>query len=88
MRVVEQEPKGTERGTAGTGEFLRYTPSAYVEASREVALLDRLEGILDETPAFFRDSLLPGEKCTLRTFLSPWVPSISIRRLMRKHNRR
>ena len=28
--------KGTERGTAGTGEFERYTPAAYVEAARAV----------------------------------------------------
>ena len=27
LRVVEQQPKGTERGTAGTGEFERYTPA-------------------------------------------------------------
>jgi phage N-6-adenine-methyltransferase len=45
LRVCEQEPKGTERGTAGTGEFLRYTPSAYVEAVREVL------GTIDLDPA-------------------------------------
>ena len=36
LRVVEQQPKGTERGTAGTGEFERYTPAEHIEAAREV----------------------------------------------------
>ncbi len=35
-RVCEQLPKGTERGTAGTGEFERYTPEVYIEAARKV----------------------------------------------------
>ena len=37
LRVVEQQPKGTERGTAGTGEFERYTPAEYIEAARQDA---------------------------------------------------
>jgi DNA N-6-adenine-methyltransferase (Dam) len=36
LRVVEQQPKGTERGTAGTGEFERYTPATYIESARKV----------------------------------------------------
>jgi phage N-6-adenine-methyltransferase len=35
-RICEQEPRGTERGTAGTGEFERYTPGIFIEAARKV----------------------------------------------------
>jgi phage N-6-adenine-methyltransferase len=35
-RICEQCDKGTERGTAGTGEFERYTPPQYIEAARKV----------------------------------------------------
>jgi phage N-6-adenine-methyltransferase len=45
LRVVEQQPKGTERGTAGTGEFLRYTPAKHIEAVRAVL------GAIDLDPA-------------------------------------
>jgi hypothetical protein len=44
-RVVEQQPKGTERGTGGTGEFERYTPAPYIEAARRVL------GTIDVDPA-------------------------------------
>ena len=33
-RICEQEKDGTIRGTEGTGEFERYTPSEYIEAAR------------------------------------------------------
>ena len=36
VRVCEQQNMGTVRGTEGTGEFERYTPSLYIEAAREV----------------------------------------------------
>jgi DNA N-6-adenine-methyltransferase (Dam) len=36
IRACERSPTGTERGTAGTGEFERYTPAEYVEAVRAV----------------------------------------------------
>lgn len=36
QRVCEMESKGTERGTAGTGEFERFTPARYIEAARAV----------------------------------------------------
>ena len=36
VRVCEQQPTGTIRGTEGTGEFERYTPGFYVEAVRQV----------------------------------------------------
>jgi hypothetical protein len=45
LRVVEQQPKGTERGTGGTGEFERYTPAPYIEAARLVL------GTIDVDPA-------------------------------------
>jgi hypothetical protein len=45
LRVVEQQPKGTERGTGGTGEFERYTPAFYVAAARQVL------GTIDVDPA-------------------------------------
>jgi hypothetical protein len=35
-RICEQENDGTIRGTEGTGEFERYTPSYYIEAARSV----------------------------------------------------
>jgi hypothetical protein len=45
LRVCEQQPTGTERGTGGTGEFLRYTPAAHIEAARAVL------GTIDLDPA-------------------------------------
>jgi phage N-6-adenine-methyltransferase len=36
VRICEQEPAGTVRGTEGTGEFERYTPPEYIEAARLV----------------------------------------------------
>jgi phage N-6-adenine-methyltransferase len=36
LRACERQSKGTERGTAGTGEFERYTPPQYIEAARKV----------------------------------------------------
>src|SRR5258706_2744899 len=36
LRVVQQQPKGTERGTGGTGEFERYTPAFHIAAARLV----------------------------------------------------
>ena len=36
QRICEQENTGTIRGTEGTGEFERYTPTEYVEAARRV----------------------------------------------------
>jgi phage N-6-adenine-methyltransferase len=45
QRVCEDEPKGTERGTAGTGEFERYTPAKHIEAVRDVL------GTIDLDPA-------------------------------------
>jgi phage N-6-adenine-methyltransferase len=45
IRVCEMEAKGTERGTAGTGEFERYTPAEHIEAVRAVL------GTIDLDPA-------------------------------------
>ncbi|MGA7994785.1 MAG: DNA N-6-adenine-methyltransferase [Bradyrhizobium sp.] len=45
VRANEFESTGTERGTGGTGEFLRYTPAAHVEAARAVL------GTIDLDPA-------------------------------------
>jgi DNA N-6-adenine-methyltransferase (Dam) len=36
IRICEQEPIGTVRGTEGTGEFELYTPARYIEAARTV----------------------------------------------------
>jgi hypothetical protein len=36
LRICEQEPDGTVRGTEGTGEFERYTPAKYIEPVRQV----------------------------------------------------
>jgi len=45
VRICEQENLGTIRGTEGTGEFERYTPSFYIEKAREVL------GAIDLDPA-------------------------------------
>lgn len=45
VRICEQENMGTVRGTAGTGEFERYTPAAYIDAARNVL------GTIDLDPA-------------------------------------
>lgn len=44
-RICEQENLGTIRGTEGTGEFERYTPSYYIEKARDVL------GTIDLDPA-------------------------------------
>jgi phage N-6-adenine-methyltransferase len=36
QRICEQQNMGTVRGTEGTGEFERYTPGQYIEATRSV----------------------------------------------------
>lgn len=36
VRICEQQNLGTIRGTEGTGEFERYTPTEYIEAARQV----------------------------------------------------
>jgi DNA N-6-adenine-methyltransferase (Dam) len=45
LRAIERMPKGTERGTAGTGEYERYTPAFHIEAARLVL------GTIDVDPA-------------------------------------
>lgn len=45
VRVCEQQNMGTVRGTEGTGEFERYTPSYYIEKARDVL------GTIDLDPA-------------------------------------
>jgi phage N-6-adenine-methyltransferase len=45
VRICEQQKAGTVRGTEGTGEFERYTPAVYIEASRLVL------GAVDLDPA-------------------------------------
>ena len=45
INSTEMQSKGTERGTAGTGDFQRYTPAKEVEAAREVL------GTIDLDPA-------------------------------------
>jgi phage N-6-adenine-methyltransferase len=62
LRVVERQPKGTERGTAGTGEFERYTPAMHIEAARKVL------GTIDVDPA---SNALAQETVKAEAFFTP-----------------